>query len=309
MQAHLETMLTKWGFTTVFDLGSNPQTTFPLKRRIDSGELAGPRILTTAGNVFPANGVPMYLPKDLAAALKAFEAPTPADAARLVRMQLALGADGIKLFTGGIVGPGRVVPMPAEVVRAAVDVAHAAGKPVFAHPSNHAGTDNALAGGVDVLAHTIPIESTGFTPEELRQMLDRRVGLIPTLTLWEVEAAKGQQSAEVAHRFASAGARELRAYFTAGGPILFGTDVGYTQAYDTAREFTLMAEGGLSWRDQLASLTTAPAAFFKDAARGRIESGRQADIVVLAADPARDVANFSSVGLVLRAGRIIYQQR
>ena len=78
-----------------------------------------------------------------------------------------MGGDGIKLFTGAIMGHGKVTPMPTDVARAAVEVAHAAGKPVFAHPSNHVGTDNALAAGVDILAHTIPEEESGWTPQEL----------------------------------------------------------------------------------------------------------------------------------------------
>jgi len=41
-------------------------------------------------------------------------------------------------------------------VKAAVDVAHVQSQPVFAHPQNRTGVDNALAGGVDILARTIP---------------------------------------------------------------------------------------------------------------------------------------------------------
>jgi len=34
---------------------------------------------------------------------------------------------------------------------------------------------------------------------------------------------------------------ELRAHSQVGGDILFGTDIGYTDHFDTALEFTLMA--------------------------------------------------------------------
>ena len=89
-----------------------------------------------------------------------------------------MGADGLKLFTGSIMGHGKVTPMPADVAKAAVDVAHAAGKPVFAHPSNHVGTDNALAAGVDILAHTIPIEN-GCTPGRTATMKAQHTALDP----------------------------------------------------------------------------------------------------------------------------------
>jgi len=300
-------MLTRWGFTTVFDIGSFPGDTLPLRKRVDSGDVPGPKIYTTAGNIFPENGIPVYIPAAIAGRLKPLEAATPEDAARLAKQSLALGGDGIKLFTGAIEGRDKVVPMPTDVARAAVEVAHAAGKPVFAHPSNHVGTDNALAAGVDILAHTIPIEK-GFTNEELARMKAQHTALIPTLTLWEVELEKQHASPEDEQQFVQRGVDELKTYFDQGGTILFGTDVGYTQHYDTAEEYVLMAKSGMTWRDILASLTTNPAAFFKATDTGELVNGKAADLAVLSGDPASDVRNFSKVDYTIRGGKIIYQK-
>src|SRR5687768_15698461 len=44
----LESMLTRYGFTTVFDTGSDLANTIALRERIQKGELRGPRILTAA---------------------------------------------------------------------------------------------------------------------------------------------------------------------------------------------------------------------------------------------------------------------
>ncbi len=307
LEGHMREMLTRWGFTTVFDIGSFPGDTFALRKRVERGEVPGPRIYTTAGNIFPENGIPVYIPPALASQLKPLEAATPADAARLARDQLAMGADGIKLFTGAIMGHGKVTPMPTDVARAAVEVAHAAGKPVFAHPSNHVGTDNALAAGVDILAHTIP-EEGAFTKDELARMTAQRTALIPTLTLWEVELEKQHASAEDERQFTQAGVNELKSYFDEGGTILFGTDVGYTQHYDTTEEYVLMAKSGMTWRDILASLTTNPAGFFKAANAGSLRQGNAADLVVLSADPANDVRNFAKVDYTIREGRVIYKR-
>ena len=194
-----------------------------------------------------------------------------------------MGADGIKLFTGSIMGHGKITPMPTNIARAAVEDAHAAGKPVFAHPSNHVGTDNALAAGVDILAHTIPIED-GYTPEELATMKAQHTALIPTLTLWEVELEKDHAPAADEQAFVQRGVNELKTYFDQGGTILFGTDVGYTQHYDTTEEYVLMAKSGMKWQDILASLTTNPADYFK-AGTGELAKGASADLVVLAAIP------------------------
>jgi imidazolonepropionase-like amidohydrolase len=168
------------------------------------------------------------------------------------------------------------------------------------------GTDNALAAGVDILAHTIPIED-GYTKDELARMKAQHTALIPTLTLWEVELEKDHASAEDEQQFVQRGVNELKSYFDQGGTILFGTDVGYTQHYDTTEEYVLMAKSGMTWRDILASLTTNPAKYFK-AGNGELARGSDADMVVLAADPAADVRNFAKVDYTIRAGKVIYKK-
>ncbi len=66
-------------------------------------------------------------------------------------------------------------------------------------------------------------------------------------------------------------------------------------------------EAGMNGRDILASLTTAPAGRFGAASRaGRVAAGLDADIVVLAGDPAADVRAFAAVRYSIRGGRVIY---
>jgi len=214
---------------------------------------------------------------------------------------MKMGLDGIKLFTGAFMGAKPTVNMDTAIVKAAVDVAHAQGKPVFTHPQNRTGVDNALTGGVDILAHTIPTEGQ-YTPEELARMKRQHTALIPTLTLWTTVV----QDPAVADQLVQAGVHELKQYFSEGGTILFGTDVGFQSKYDTTQEFEFMGRA-MPWRDVLASLTTNPSQFFKATNKGRIEKGMDADIVVLDADPATDVRNFAKVAYTIRAGKIIYQ--
>jgi imidazolonepropionase-like amidohydrolase len=197
-------------------------------------------------------------------------------------------------------GDKPVVNMDIAIVRAATDVAHGEGKLVFAHPQNRVGVDNALAGGVDVLAHTIPTERS-FTADELSRMKRQHTALIPTLTLWTTVVS----DPAIADKLVSSGVDELKAYFSEGGTILFGTDVGFQSRYDTAPEDEYMGRA-MGWRDILASLTSNPSAFFKQTAVGRVERGMSADIVVLDADPASDVRNFSKVAYTIREGKIIY---
>jgi len=134
------------------------------------------------------------------------------------------------------------------------------------------------------------------------------MALIPTLTLFDFEARKGNLKDADRERWLAGMEAELRAFSQADGEVLFGTDVGYTDHYDTAMEYTLMSRAGMSFPQILASLTTAPARRFGFAGHsGRVAQGMDADLVVLDGDPARDITALSKVHLVIRAGAIVYK--
>jgi imidazolonepropionase-like amidohydrolase len=303
----LESMFTRWGFTTVFDIASQLSNANAIRRRIAGGEVIGPKILTVGDAFYPDGGTPIYV--------KAFMKDNgfpdweihslPAAEAR-ERQELADGADGEKLFIGAIVG-GKVgvLQMPTDQAAALARIAHAAGKPVFAHPSNTAGVENAMAAGVDILAHTTPMTGP-WSPELVAQVKAHHMALIPTLTLFEVEAKKFGESDADLKTDLGAGVQQVKAYSDAGGQILFGTDVGYTDAFDTTEEYRLMSRA-LDWRQILATLTVNPAERFGYAAhKGRVTRGMDADLVVLDGDPAKDVTAFARVRDTIRAGKVIY---
>lgn len=136
------------------------------------------------------------------------------------------------------------------------------------------------------------------------------LALIPTLTLFDFEARKNNDSDREREAWIAAMVAELRAYSQAGGEILFGTDIGYTDHFDTSMEFTLMSQAGMSYEQILASLTTNPARRFQYSnIVGRIAKGMNADLVVLSGDPAQDVAAFSRVRYTIRHGYVIYEGR
>jgi imidazolonepropionase-like amidohydrolase len=56
IEGTLQAMLTRWGFTTVFDLASSTDNTLSLRRRINSGEILGPMILTVGDPFFRRTG-------------------------------------------------------------------------------------------------------------------------------------------------------------------------------------------------------------------------------------------------------------
>ena len=297
LEDRMQEMLTRWGFTTVWDLGSDPTDSLALRNRVNSGEVPGPNILL-AGDIFPKGGHPVYLPAEM----KLPEAATPDEAGQMARAYMGMGLDGMKLFTGAYMGDRPVINMDPAIAKAAVDVAHAQGKPVFAHPQNKTGVETVIAARVDVLAHTVPSEQ-GYTPEQLAQFKSQGIALIPTLSLFTTVVLDPAVTA----RIVAATVNQLKQFSENGGAVLFGTDVGFTKLYDTALEYELMHRA-LSERQILASLTTNPATYFKAAKKGRVEPGLDADLVVLDGDPVADSRNLAKVAYTIRAGQIIYQR-
>jgi imidazolonepropionase-like amidohydrolase len=295
---HMQEMLTKWGFTTVWDLGSDPDDSLPLRKRVDSGEIPGPKILF-AGNIFPKGGHPAYLPAEL----QLPEAATADEATQMSRNYFGMGLDGMKLFTGVFMGGDKpVVNMDVAIAKAAVNVAHAEGKPVFAHPQNKTGLETVITAGVDVLAHIIPGEQ-GYSPEQLARFKAQGIALIPTLSLF----AKTIGGPALSARLTESGVKQLKAFSDNGGAVLFGTDIGFITIYDTSVEYELMHRA-LSEKQILASLTTNPAQYFKAAKKGRVENGFDADFAVLDGDPMTDVGNLAKVAYTIRAGKVIYRK-
>ena len=121
------------------------------------------------------------------------------------------------------------------------------------------------------MAHTVAGEP-GYPPEQLARFKQQGIALIPTLSLFS------KTSGRTGHRCASGryDVNQLKAFSDNGGPVLFGTDVGFITFYDTTLEYELMHRA-LSERQILASLTTNPAQYFKAAKKGRVEKGFDAD--------------------------------
>jgi imidazolonepropionase-like amidohydrolase len=304
----LESMLTRYGVTTIFDTGSDLANTVAIRSRIERGEVRGPRILTAGWPIYPTDGIPFYLRDLPKSVLDQLKQPKDAAAARAgVSDNFAGGADGTKLFM--VTSPGRDVTreLSPDIARAAAQTTHARGKLVLAHPTSIAGIRLALDAGVDVIVHTTLGESAPWDAKLMREMVAARMSVIPTLKLWSYELAKQDVPPGVVDRLVGATLAELRSFADAGGQILFGTDVGYMHEFDPTDEYVLMAKAGLTPAQILASLTTEPAKRWnEEKRRGRVEPGFDADLVVLGADPFADVRNFALVRCVFRAGEQIY---
>jgi len=298
----LQDMLTRYGFTSVFDLSSLWKNTRSLRDRIESGEVPGPRIRSTGEGLVPKGALPSETVVNM---MGWMNVPVPeitdaAQAAAASRQLLDDGVDGIKLFRSS----PHSAPLPDSVLRAAVNEAHRSGKPVFLHPDSGEDILAAVRSGVDIIAHTTP-HSGPWDETVLTAMKERRVALIPTLTIWKYYMRHDRVSAQ--EQVAKTETGQVRSWIAAGGTVLFGNDLGAVD-YDPTEEYSLMAEAGMSFPQILASLTTAPAERFGESKRlGRIASGLEADLVVLKEDPTKNIRALASVKYTLRSGKIIYR--
>lgn len=287
LSRQFQDMLTRYGFTSVFDTGSLWENTRRLRDRIESAEVPGPRIRSTGEALL----APHALPSDTVIRMMGgmvFPAPeivNAAEAAAASRKLLDEGVDAIKVHLQPPPPPNP--PIPESAIQAAVSEAHRLGKPVFVHSNN-------------TTPHSGPWDET-----ILAAMKERRVALTPTLTIWKYFARHDRIS--VQDQIVRTEIGQLRAWVASGGTVLFGNDLGAVD-YDPAEEYVLMAEAGMSFRQILASLTTAPAERFGETKKlGRIAEGLAADLAVLKDDPSGNIRALAAVRYTLRAGKIIYR--
>ena len=303
LSQQLQDMLTRYGFTSAFDLSSPWENTRLLRNRIESGEMGGPRIYSTGLGLLPANpGLPPQAIVNFMGwmSVSAPEIANETQSAAASRKLLDAGVDGIKLFASA---PSKAT-LSQSAIEAAVNEAHRLGKPVFVHPNTGADVLTALRAGVDVIAHTTP-QSGPWDETLLATMKEHHAALIPTLWIWKWYARHDRRSAQ--DKIVNTEVAQLRAWLAAGGSVVFGTDLGAVDS-DPSEEYELMAQGGMTFRQILASLTTAPAErFAKSTQLGRVAAGFQADLVVLNGDPSKDIKVLTDVQYTLRDGNIIYR--
>jgi imidazolonepropionase-like amidohydrolase len=153
------------GFTTVRDVGGN---SFSLKRAIDGGLVAGPRIYPAGAMISVTSGhgdfrLPFEVPRTSGRLSRGEElghamiADSPDEVRMRVREQLMLGASQIKLTAGGGVSspnsPNDVTTFTPEELRAAVEAAGNWGTYVTAHAFTPAAVERAVTAGIRCIEH------------------------------------------------------------------------------------------------------------------------------------------------------------
>jgi imidazolonepropionase-like amidohydrolase len=301
------------GFTTIRNVGTEGGANVALKRAIDAGLVAGPRIWTarTTISITGGHGDQGGLRPDL------WKAPTwedgivdSADEARkAVRYQHKHGADLIKITaTGGVLSigdSGDAQQFTDEEMRAIVEAARLLGMKVAAHAHGKRGIEAAIRAGVDSIEH-------GTYGDDATFALFKQHGtyLVPTIlagkTVAEMATIPGHFHPSVQAKAARIGPLiqdMFRRAYAAGVKVAFGTDSGVSNHGDNAREFQYMVEAGMPPIEAVLSATRAGADVIGAADRiGSIQPGRFADLVAVAGNPLTDITEMRRVTFVMKGG-------
>lgn len=313
--AHYAAKTLRAGFTTVRDLGADPEAIYALRDAINRGYVIGPRIFA-AGSSIAATGGHGDVDGYKAELLELWTPDTicdgPYDCRRATRHAVKFGADWIKITaTGGVLSDtatGTDQQMTDGELKEIIDTAHGLGVKVAAHAHGTDGINAALRAGVDSIDH-----GTFLDKESIKLFKETGAYLVPTLSpgakipaIMEgnpffTEAIKAKANAAGAASMGNIG----NAY-KAGVKIAFGTDSAVTPHGLNGQEFALMIQAGMSEMDAIHAATVATADLLdRSDELGTIEAGKIADLIAVAGSPLEDITELERVTTVIRDGRLI----
>src|SRR5881296_2020451 len=318
--------LLRAGVTTARDLGAPLEDILAVKRRIEKGEIPGPRL-------FVAGPFIQHAPYSPYEARFRWGVNGADDARAKVRQLAQAGVDIVKLIDQD--------QMTEEEVAAVVETAHAAKLPVVAHAHREAEIRIGLKYAVDCFEHTGLGTEPGY-PEDILEGLRRRNATLywtPTIAplflfqytadsfperlddpAWQEGVPKDivqdiRRSLEpfsslpyflltrrriptLAHKF-----EQLR---STGVTMLIGTDAGTPGNFHsdaTWRELATWVRLGATPMEAILGATRWPARFLKkEQDLGTLAPGRYADVIAVRGDVLHDIELLQHVDIVIKGG-------
>lgn len=257
-----------------------------------------------------------------------------ADAGQVTNEVIDHGADVIKLVYDAYSGePSITREMLFEIVK----TAHKRGKKVFAHINKAEEAMDCADAGVDVLAH---MPANKLSEEQVEKLRKAGIIIIPTIVvqdmmitgyskeyisdplLWQTanpvymtDRKKEKYTVSPTVRqwsekhYGSLSDKEnLRNCIKAGIPILAGTDAGNPATYfgySLHYELDQYVQAGMTNAAAIRSATEVIEMVMPETKTGKIKAGYWADIVVLNADPLKNISATKNIYMVVHRGQVV----
>jgi imidazolonepropionase-like amidohydrolase len=316
-------MLLDYGVTTIRSPAGPTNQSIALKHNVSEGIIEGPEMFT-AGRLL--NGPQIAIP------FVEKQISTEEQAREEVRNQAAAGVDYVKLYVG----------LPPNLVQAAIDEAHSQGIGVIGHLYMTSWTDAANM-GIDALTHGVPVNPSllpsgdsreqflenGGGPfdhllwldlldldsteinEMINALVENSVPVDPTLSIYETMLRDdGYGFSDPQNQLRWAKVLQLtKIMHDKGVQILSGSDIpnfGLIPGASLHNELELLTEAGIKPLEVVAIATKNGAeALGIDNRVGTIESGKEADVIILTSNPIENISNTKGIEAVIVDGRFV----
>ncbi len=303
------------GVTTMCDCGSWNRNAFALKEGLALGIVEGPRVLVSGPPLTVKLGHLWYMGGETVGV----------DAVRSRVVELVdQGADFIKVAASGgstSTSDPYSAAYSVEELSAIVDEAHNRNRTVLAHCRCTDAINVALDAGVDTILHCAFYDNDGsyrFDQKTADRLAISEVWLNPTMGLGnanrerlikiKAERELTPDEEDRLERSTVSGANSLAqfsALVTAGVKLVGGSDCGwsYYPFGDFQGEIMSLHKAGLSPLEAIYAGTRSPASALGNLDTiGTVETGKEADLLVVNGDPSQDLECLRDVVAVFKGG-------
>lgn len=327
------------GITSVVSLTDNYRDLGNLRAMVENGEMRSPRMFFAGPSITAPDGHPASMFKFVPglAEILTRQITTAEQASETINELASYKVDLVKLVLEEGAYSRDVPRLSEEAFRGAVKTAKELGLRTTCHVDSDKNARLAIDAGVDGLQHIPP----DLSEETIRLLVEKGITLTPTLAVfegykiasagaeitdslalkwtdkeviaslhssgsWLAEARKNAGFAIGMRQVFEQGLKATRKTIQGGVKIIAGSDAGNPATFHgpgLIRELELLVEAGMPPEEVLLAATSRPADRFGRSDLGRIAEGAYADLVVLAADPAKDVRAFREVKFVYFGGK------
>jgi len=298
------------GVTTVRYLGSDQYMDIAMRDLINSREMIGPRMFVCGYGLSVTSTAYKGSNSSVGAPPAGGIADGVAEVLRVVRQQVAAGADVIKMFasTGTDDDTSGYQTYGYDEIKAAVDAAHQFGKKIAIHSYGPDGARDAVRAGTDSLEH-----ATDMDDATIAEMAKRGTYYVPTIDHNRYYVENGSKIGYTpgfeprSQAFIARNLETARKAHRAGVKFAMGSDSVYSMFGQNTRELGWFVRAGMSPEEALKTATSNAAELLgKGNELGAVAPGYIADLVAIEGDPTSDIGVVvEKVKWVMKGGAVV----